>query len=154
MRINVEALTDRRDVYQYTVRMDTLQQRIAAANALLSPHAVPHQGRRGRAYAEAEDTLRFPLERDRDRIMHTQAFRRLQGKTQVFVVGFGDHYHTRLTHTMEVAQISRVLARLLRLNEDLAECIALAHDLGHPPFGHAGEDALHRWMMLHGEHFE
>lgn len=127
---------------------------MAAANKFLAHYAVPHEGLLGRPVPEPEDAMRFPFQRDRDRIIHTQAFRRLQGKTQVFVAGEGDHYRTRLTHTMEVAQISRDLARALRLNEDLAECIALAHDLGHPPFGHTGEDALDAWMRLHGQRFE
>lgn len=104
----------------------------------------------GREVSEPPDETRFPFQRDRDRIIHTQAFRRLKGKTQVFVAGEGDHYRTRLTHTMEVAQISRDAARTLGLNEDLAEAIALAHDLGHPPFGHAGEEALDTWMRAQG----
>ena len=109
-------------------------------------------------HKEVDDETRFPFQRDRDRIIHTQAFRRLKGKTQVFVTGdnnFGtDHYRTRLTHTLEVAILSRDMARTLGLNEDLAESIALAHDLGHPPFGHAGEEALDQWMRDHGETFE
>lgn len=125
-----------------------------AANQLLSPHAVPHEGTLGRVVAEPPDATRFPFQRDRDRIIHSRSFRRLKGKTQVFVAGEGDHYRTRLTHTIEVAQVSRDMARTLGLNEDLAECIALAHDLGHPPFGHAGEDALNDWMKQHGSHFE
>ncbi len=127
---------------------------MAEANAILAPTAVPHQGTLGRIYPEPEDETRFPFQRDRDRIIHSQAFRRLKGKTQVFVAGKGDHYRTRLTHTMEVAQISRDMARTLSLNEDLAECIALAHDLGHPPFGHAGESALDEWMRAHDGSFE
>jgi dGTPase len=123
-------------------------------NTLLRPQAVPFSGRLGRAYKEPEDTTRFPFQRDRDRIIHTQSFRRLKGKTQVFVAGTHDHVRTRLTHTMEVAQISRDIARHLRLNEDLAECIALAHDLGHPPFGHTGEAAIDSWMQKHGGSFE
>jgi dGTPase len=124
-----------------------------AANDLLAPYAVMH-GQSERMYPEDADVTRFPFQRDRDRIIHAQAFRRLQNKTQVFIAGEGDHYRTRLTHTMEVAQISRDAARTLRLNEDLAEAIALAHDLGHPPFGHAGEEALDTWMKQHGGHFE
>ncbi len=129
---------------------------MAAANQLLSDVAVPHEGKLGRVFPEAEDDTRFPFQRDRDRVIHSYAFLRLQAKTQVFVAGgeWGDHVRTRLTHTMEVAQISRDLARLLRLNEDLAECIALAHDLGHPPFGHAGQDALDSWMREQGSSFE
>lgn len=131
-----------------------LKDRLRQANTLLAPYAVPHEGTLGRVIQEPEDETRFPFQRDRDRIIHTQAFRRLKGKTQVFVAGGSDHVRTRLTHTMEVAQISRDIARTLRLNEDLAECIALAHDLGHPPFGHAGEEALNAWMQTHNARFE
>ena len=107
-----------------------------------------------RKYPEAEDKTRTPFQRDRDRILHTQAFRRLKGKTQVFVSGHGDHYRTRITHTLEVAQISRDVARTIGLNEDLVEAIALAHDLGHTPFGHAGEDAMRECMKKYGKNFE
>lgn len=131
-----------------------LSDRIKQANALLHPNAVPHEGKLGRTVEEPDDETRFPFQRDRDRIFHTSAFRRLQGKTQVFVVGEGDHFRTRLTHTMDVAQISRAIARALSLNEDLAECIGLAHDLGHTPFGHRGQDALDAWMQEYGLHFE
>lgn len=117
-------------------------------------HAVPLHGSLGRDTPEPEDVSRSPFQRDRGRIIQTQAFRRLQGKTQVFVTGKNDHYRTRLTHTLEVACISRDLARTLGLNEDLSECIALAHDLGHPPFGHTGEEALSEWMKQFGSHFE
>jgi dGTPase len=99
-----------------------------------------------RRIAERDCGLRTPFQRDRDRIVHSKAFRRLKQKTQVFVAPSGDHYRTRLTHTLEVAQVSRTVARALRLNEDLVEAIALGHDLGHPPFGHIGEDALDRCL--------
>jgi len=134
--------------------MSSLASRIASANALLAPYAVPHSGGLGREHTEADDLTRFPFQRDRDRILHTQAFRRLMHKTQVFVTGTGDHYRTRITHTLEVAQVSRDVARTLRLNEDLAECIALAHDLGHTPFGHAGEEALNECVEPYGKRFE
>lgn len=135
--------------------MLSLHERITDANKLLHPHAVPHEGVLGRVYDEPADDTRFPFQRDRDRIIHSYAFLRLQAKTQVFAVGeMGDHVRTRLTHTMVVAQISRDLARMMGLNEDLAECIALAHDIGHPPFGHAGEEAIDAWMKEHGSRFE
>lgn len=118
-------------------------------NALLAPYAAKHEGR-GREREEAPDGVRMPFQRDRARIIHSTSFRRLAGKTQVFVAGESDHYRTRLTHTMEVAQITRDLARILGLNEDLAECVALAHDLGHTPFGHSGQDALDEWMRAQG----
>ncbi len=100
----------------------------------------------GRLYDEPESKYRTPFQRDRDRIIHCSAFRRLKYKTQVFVYHQGDHYRTRLTHTLEVAQITRSIARALMVNEDLAETVALAHDLGHPPFAHAGEDSLNKCM--------
>ncbi|MAI11820.1 MAG: deoxyguanosinetriphosphate triphosphohydrolase [Rhodospirillaceae bacterium TMED167] len=105
---------------------------------------------RGRLFVEQESKTRTCFQRDRDRIVHSTAFRRLEYKTQVFVNHEGDHYRTRLTHTLEVAQIARSIARSLRLDEDLAETLALAHDLGHTPFGHAGEDALSEMMQGHG----
>lgn len=112
--------------------------------ALLSPFAARAAETRGRAYPEKECDLRTAYQRDRDRIVHAKAFRRLKHKTQVFIAPEGDHYRTRLTHTLEVAQVARTIARALRLNEDLTEAIALGHDLGHTPFGHAGEVALDR----------
>ena len=108
----------------------------------LSPLAVRSYESRGREHAEEECRLRTPFQRDRDRIVHSKAFRRLRHKTQVFVDPEGDHFRTRLTHTLETTGIARGVARALRLNEDLVEAIGLGHDLGHPPFGHAGEEAL------------
>ncbi len=134
--------------------METLQQRLQAANELLASYAIPHDGIAGRKEREHDDETRFPFQRDRGRIVHSQSFRRLKGKTQVFITGQGDHYRTRLTHTMEVALLSRDIARTFKLNEDLSECIALAHDLGHPPFGHAGEETLNEWMKKHNSFFE
>ena len=119
----------------------------------IGPHAafaVDPAASLGRLYPEPESPTRTPYQRDRDRIVHSTAFRRLKDKTQVFLFDEGDHYRTRLTHTIEVAQIARALARALRLDEDLAEAIALSHDLGHTPFGHAGERVLDRLMAGHG----
>jgi dGTPase len=116
----------------------------------LAPYASRPAESRGRLHAEPESATRTAFQRDRDRIIHSTAFRRLQYKTQVFVSHEGDHYRTRLTHSLEVAQIARSIARALRLEEDLAEALALAHDLGHGPFGHAGEDALDQAMRRFG----
>jgi dGTPase len=118
--------------------------------AILAPYALKSRFSQGRLYPEAESETRTAYGRDRDRIIHTTAFRRLEYKTQVFVYYEGDHYRTRLTHTLEVAQLGRALARGLGVNQDLTEAICLAHDLGHPPFGHAGEHALNALMKEHG----
>ena len=115
-----------------------------------APYASKPEESRGRLYPEAEHEMRSPFQRDRDRVIHSTAFRRLKHKTQVFVYHEGDHYRTRLTHSLEVAQIARTVARSLRLDEDLAEALALAHDLGHTPFGHAGEEALNAEMAPFG----
>jgi dGTPase len=130
----------------------------AVEDAQLSASATRSYPAR-RQVTESECGLRTPFQRDRDRIVHSKAFRRLKDKTQVFVAPTGDHYRTRLTHTLEVTQVSRTVARALRLNEDLVEAIGLGHDLGHPPFGHIGEDALDRCLskrfglrFLHHEH--
>jgi dGTPase len=115
-----------------------------------APYACDPKASRGRFQGEAESRTRTPFQRDRDRIIHSTAFRRLKHKTQVFVAHESDHYRTRLTHTIEVAQIARALARALRCDEDLAEAVALVHDFGHPPFGHSGEDALDARMARWG----
>lgn len=122
--------------------------------AMLRPGATLAAESRGRAQAEQEHAYRTAFQRDRDRILHTKAFRRLKGKTQVFLAPKGDHYRTRLTHTLEVAQISRTAARALSLNEDLVEAIALGHDLGHTPFGHAGEQVLNERHPGGFRHYE
>ena len=120
----------------------------------LQPLAVRSYDSAGRVRPEPDEcSLRTPFQRDRDRIVHSKSFRRLKGKTQVFIAPQGDHFRTRMTHTLEVAGISRGVARALRLNEDLAEAIALGHDLGHPPFGHTGEEALDRCLKRLGSGF-
>jgi dGTPase len=116
----------------------------------LASYAMKSRDSRGRIYPEPEHPYRSVYQRDRDRIIHSTAFRRLEYKTQVFVIHEGDYYRTRLTHTLEVAQIARSIAKALRLNEELVEAIALAHDLGHTPFGHSGEEALNELMRNHG----
>src|SRR6201996_7212141 len=115
-----------------------------------APYACDPDRSRGRLFSEPPSKTRSPFRRDCDRVIHSTAFRRLKHKTQVFVFDEGDHYRTRLTHTLEVAQVARALARRLRLDEDLAEALALAHDLRHPPFGHAGERALDECLAAFG----
>jgi dGTPase len=117
---------------------------------VLAPYAMRSRDTRGRQHPEPEHDERTVYQRDRERIIHTAAFRHLRGKTQVLVATEGDHYRTRLTHTLEVAQIGRAVARRLRVNEDLTEAVCLAHDLGHPPFGHPGEYVLDELMRTHG----
>jgi len=118
--------------------------------SILAPFAMCEENSKGRKFKEPEHPYRSIFQRDRDRIIHSSAFRRLQYKTQVFVNHEGDYYRTRLTHTLEVVQISRTIAKALKLNEELTEAIALAHDIGHTPFGHAGEEALHEIMKDKG----
>ena len=121
---------------------------------MLASYAVRVEDSRGRRYLEPPHPYRNAFQRDRDRVIHSRAFRRLENKTQVFTRRYSDHFRTRLTHTMEVAQISRTIATALELNVDLAEALALVHDIGHPPFGHAGERALDAAMQRHGEFFD
>ena len=113
----------------------------------LAPFAQSSEQSHGRRHPEPQHNYRSPYQRDRDRIVHSRAFRRLEYKTQVFVNHEGDHYRTRLTHTIEVSQIGRTVARALRINEDLVESLALSHDLGHTPFGHLGEDVLNELLL-------
>src|ERR687897_609866 len=124
-----------------------LEAREAAA---LAPFAMPSRDSRGRRQPEPEHPLRMAFQRDRDRVIHSTAFRRLEYKTQVFVNHEGDYYRTRLTHSLEGAQIGRTVARVLGLNEDLTECLVLGHDLGHTPFGHSGERVMAELMKDHG----
>jgi len=121
---------------------------------MLSSLRFPVESSRGRRYPEPAHPYRGAFQRDRDRVIHTRAFRRLENKTQVFAPEISDHFRNRLTHTLEVTQIARTLASALGLNEDLTEALALAHDIGHPPFAHAGEEALNRQMQKFGEHFD
>jgi dGTPase len=131
--------------------MKTREQLEEIENSILAPYAMHSMDSEGRSFKEErEHPLRTKYQRDRDRIVHSEAFRRLEYKTQVFVIFEGDYYRTRLTHTLEVAQIARSIGRNLSLNEDLIEAIALAHDLGHAPFGHAGEEALQELMQDFG----
>ena len=120
----------------------------------LSKEACLSSQSKGRERPEKQHPFRTVFQRDRDRIIHCKSFRRLKHKTQVFLAPFGDHYRTRLTHTLEVSQIARTIAKALRLNEDLTEAIALGHDFGHTPFGHAGEDALNKLLSSGFAHRE
>jgi dGTPase len=130
--------------------MTALSKAESPERAGLAPYACDWRASRGRRHAEPASALRTPFQRDRDRVIHSTAFRRLKHKTQVFVAGEGDHFRTRLTHSIEVAQIARTVARALALDEDLTECLALAHDLGHTCFGHAGEEALDAAIAAEG----
>jgi dGTPase len=134
----------------YNAAMRTREQLEQIERMALEPYAAKCAESRGRRYPDVEAPYRTAFQRDRERVLHTTAFRRLQGKTQVFVVTEGDYYRTRITHTLEVAQIGRTIARSLGANEDLVEGICLAHDLGHPPFGHSGEARLSALMQEHG----
>jgi dGTPase len=128
---------------------DSFAERVRRQEELmLAPRAVRSYGTAGRLRPEEECRVRTPFQRDRDRILHSKPFRRLKGKTQVFIDPAGDHYRTRMTHTLETTGIARVVARALGLNEDLTEAIGLGHDMGHPPFGHAGEDALDQALRV------
>ncbi len=142
-------------VQEYNVFMIFARQQLEdIERETLAPYAVLSKNSSGRYHQEIEDAHRLCFQKDRDRVIHSRAFRRLRGKTQVFIAGLGDHYRNRLSHSIEVSQVSRDIARTLGLNQDLAETIALAHDLGHPPFGHAGEEALNSVMKEFGSHFE
>lgn len=121
---------------------------------ILSPMATKSKQTKGRLKTEDKCDMRTEFQRDRDRIIHSKAFRRLKHKTQVFIAPEGDHYRTRLTHTLEVAQIARTISRAIRLNEDLTEAIALGHDLGHTPFGHTGENVLNKITSIGFKHYE
>ena len=123
-------------------------------DSFLAPYALKNKYSLGRKTPEKKDNFRLDFARDRDRIVHTKAFRRLKGKTQVFVAHYGDHFRSRLSHSLEVAQIARTLARIFRVNEDVVEAVALAHDLGHTPFGHAGQEILAKKMRKFSGTFE
>ena len=138
------------DVTQQSIR----EQLEAREHQILAPQAAKSDATKGRLRPEAEDPIRPAFQRDRDRVIHSKAFRRLKHKTQVFFAPEGDHYRTRLTHTLEVSQIARSIAKVLRLNEELTEAIALGHDLGHTPFGHAGERVLQSLVPGGFEHYE
>src|SRR4026208_800085 len=130
-----------------TAQSDTTDDR---EHVLLASYAMHSADSAGRRHAETGNSYRGPYQRDRDRIIHSAAFRRLSQKTQVFTGDMGDYHRTRLTHTLEVSSIARTIARALRLNEDLVEALALAHDVGHPPFGHSGEDVLDECLQNEG----
>ncbi len=135
--------------------MTSLRQQLEARERdILAPQAAKSADTRGRLRAEPEDDVRPAFQRDRDRVIHCKAFRRLKHKTQVFFAPTGDHYRTRLTHTLEVSQIARTIAKVLHLHEELTEAIALGHDLGHPPFGHAGERVIDQLMPGGFNHYE
>src|SRR5947207_6129787 len=135
--------------------MPTLREELEARErAILAPQAAKSADSRGRLRQESEDDVRPAFQRDRDRVIHCKAFRRLKHKTQVFFAPTGDHYWTRLTHTLEVSQIARTIAKVLRLHEELTEAIALGHDLGHTPFGHAGERVIDGLMPGGFNHYE
>ena len=134
--------------------MSLRQQLEEREREILAPQAAKSAASRGRLRPEAEDSVRPAFQRDRDRIIHSKAFRRLKHKTQVFFAPTGDHYRTRLTHTLEVSQIARTIAKVLRLHEELTEAIALGHDLGHTPFGHAGERVIDQLMPGGFNHYE
>src|SRR4030081_3837910 len=121
---------------------------------MLAGYAVHVEHSRGRRFPEPAHPYRNDFQRDRDRVIHSRAFRRLEAETQVFTPGLSDHFRTRLTHTIEVAQIARTLAKVLQLDEDLTEALALAHDIGHPPFAHAGEAELNRQLKRFGDRFD
>lgn len=130
----------------YFSRNDLIQKEIVG----LAPYAISSVNNGGRFYEEEEHSYRLPFQRDRDRILHSSAFKRLQYKTQVFIFSVGENYRNRMTHTLEVAGLSRTIASALGLNSHLSESIALAHDLGHTPFGHAGQEILSSLMKDHG----
>jgi dGTPase len=137
------------------VRVTTIREQLEQREReILAPQAAKSADTRGRLRPESEDPIRPAFQRDRDRVIHCKAFRRLKHKTQVFFAPTGDHYRTRLTHTLEVSQIARSIAKVLRLNEELTEAIALGHDLGHTPFGHAGERVLQKLVPGGFEHYE
>src|SRR4051812_14891406 len=121
---------------------------------MLAHLRFPIEQSRGRVYPEPDHPYRSPFRRDRDRVVHSRAFRRLEAKTQVFAPDLSDHFRNRLTHSIEVAQIARTVAGVLQLDEDLTEALALVHDIGHPPFAHAGEEQLDRILQRYGEHFD